>query len=72
MEFTPEELKNLRASLPRGAAKMLAKQLGLVDGSVRNILSGGAKNSDVLLAAVELAKLHRAKIEDAKAAITSL
>lgn len=72
MQFTELELKALRDSLPRGAAKSLAEKFSLKAGSVRNLLSGKGNNEEVILAAIDMAREYKSKIEQAKAGIAAL
>ena len=71
MPFTDQELEALRAKLPRGSAKRLAEQLGYAHGSVRNILSGKAKNDVVIIAAHKLIKDLEGAVSEAKADLAS-
>ena len=61
MELSKEELRKIRANLPAGANKKLADQFNLQVGSIRNILSGSARNLAVVEAAVALAAETKAE-----------
>lgn len=69
MAWSKEELGKLRSELPRGAAAELSQLCGLKPGSIRNILSGQAKNDEVILAAIDLAKAYQAKLAQGKKSI---
>ena len=66
MAFTNEELQKIKADLPRGAQRKLAVQFDLSYGAIRNILAGNHNNDEVVLAAFEMGREYRQKLEQAK------
>ena len=71
MPFTDEELQELRAKLPRGFAIELAEEVKMKPGSVRNILSGTAKNDKVIVKAIDMLKEREQSVNNAKSALAS-
>lgn len=72
MSFTKSELAKLRSELPPNASRKLAEKFGMQPGSVRNILSGLSQNDIVIIAAVELARVHQESLSSTKALLASI
>lgn len=72
MNWTKEELRKLRQSLPKTAIPELAEKFQLQPGSIRNILSGTPQNEDVILEAIKIAVEHKQFIELQKVTLNAL
>lgn len=71
MPFTKEELQKIKEELPWGSSVKLAEKFNMKKGSVRNILSGLSNNDIVVLAAIDIIKEHKDKMESAKSILAT-
>jgi len=51
-----EELKKMKANLPKGYTRMLAKEFGVTDVTVCNSLNGKTRRFDIIKRAIEMAR----------------
>jgi formylmethanofuran dehydrogenase subunit E-like metal-binding protein len=61
--MTKKELKILRKNLPTGYRDTLATQLHFTPWYIDKVLTGTRKNIDIIKAAAQLAKEHKAEID---------
>ena len=61
------DLKHLNKFLPRGYAAIVAKNCGVSESLVYQVLSGKKKNLDVAERLIDLADKHKKKMEEIQA-----
>jgi hypothetical protein len=70
--MTPVELRKLRKNLPKGSIEILASRFSCSTGHIRNVLSGGKSNKEIIIAASEILEEHLRRYESAQQFVQSL